>query len=204
MKSHNLTEAVVFWRWTAPNNIAIVTGSAVYHWSIEGESPPQKVFDRHEKLLDSCQIINYQVSADGKWCLLMGIKAGAEANVVDGVMQLYSIDQRVSQVLNGHTGVFTTMKPEGRTDEAQVRLPGFLQHFIIHHLLHRHHAHHIPPNHPLSPAYHHSPPHQHPRSPTSTRHHPPLPTTTLSTTIPLITLTASTPLSDPLLRGEET
>ena len=65
MKSHNLTEAVVFWRWTAPNNIAIVTGTAVYHWSIEGESPPQKVFDRHEKLLDSCQIINYQVNSGG-------------------------------------------------------------------------------------------------------------------------------------------
>lgn len=121
MKSHNITEPVVFWRWTSTNNIALVTATAVYHWSIEGESPPQKVFDRHEKLADGSQIINYQVSGDGKWCLLMGIKAGAVANVVDGIMQLYSVDKRVSQILNGHTGVFTTIDPpEGRTDPAQV------------------------------------------------------------------------------------
>jgi clathrin heavy chain len=119
MKSATMTEQVLFWRWTSNNNIALVTAAAVFHWSIEGESPPQKVFDRHQSLAEGVQIINYQVSGDAKWCLLMGIKAGANGSI-DGQMQLYSVDKRVSQVLQGHTGVFTTITPEGRTDPAQV------------------------------------------------------------------------------------
>ena len=66
------------------------------------------------------------MSGDGKWCLLMGIKAGSEPNVVDGIMQLYSVEKRVSQVLNGHTGVFTTITPEGRADPAQGNLTHWL------------------------------------------------------------------------------
>ena len=66
MKNSTMTEAVVYWRWTSHNNIALVTASAVYHWSIEGESPPQKVFDRHQSLADGVQIINYQVSVKYK------------------------------------------------------------------------------------------------------------------------------------------
>jgi clathrin heavy chain len=119
MKSSTMNEQVVFWRWTSSNNIALVTPSAVYHWSIEGESAPVKLFDRHQSLAEGVQIINYQVSSDKKWCLLMGIKAGA-GGVIDGQMQLYSVDKRVSQVLQGHTAVFTTILPEGRTDKAQV------------------------------------------------------------------------------------
>jgi clathrin heavy chain len=46
MKSHQMTEAVNFWRWVSPNTIAIVTPGSVYHWSIEGacESHPTNVF----------------------------------------------------------------------------------------------------------------------------------------------------------------
>ena len=117
MKSATMTEQVLFWRWTSNNNIALVTAAAVFHWSIEGESPPQKVFDRHQSLAEGVQIINYQVSGDAKWCLLMGIKAGANGSI-DGQMQLYSVDKRVSQVLQGHAGVFTTITPEGRTNNS--------------------------------------------------------------------------------------
>ena len=49
----------------------------------------------------------------------MGIRAGSNQNI-DGQMQLYSVDKRVSQVLPGHTGVFTTITPEGRVDPAHV------------------------------------------------------------------------------------
>lgn len=119
MKSHNLSEVCVFWRWITPNTIALVTPSAVFHWSIEGDAAPVKMFDRHASLSEGTQIINYQVSADGKWCLLGGIAQGA-GGVIVGTMQLYSVDKSVSQVLNGHTGVFTTIRPEGRSDDAQV------------------------------------------------------------------------------------
>jgi clathrin heavy chain len=35
MKSHQMPEAVVFWRWISPALLGIVTNTAVYHWSME-------------------------------------------------------------------------------------------------------------------------------------------------------------------------
>mmetsp|Transcript_20888 Transcript_20888/g.27094 ORF Transcript_20888/g.27094 Transcript_20888/m.27094 type:complete len:1733 (+) Transcript_20888:121-5319(+) len=119
MKSHTLEAACVFWRWTSPNNIALVTPQSVFHWSIEGTSEPVKVFDRHASLAEGTQIINYQVSADEKWCLLMGIAQG-QGGIIQGTMQLYSIEKGVSQTLQGHTGCFHKITVPGRTDPAQV------------------------------------------------------------------------------------
>lgn len=67
---------VTYWRWLSPNLIALVTASSVFHWSIEGDSAPVKIFDRNPALAEGTQIINYQVSEDAKWCLLCGISAG--------------------------------------------------------------------------------------------------------------------------------
>lgn len=36
MKSHTMTEDVVFWKWISVNTIALVTASAVYHWPMDG------------------------------------------------------------------------------------------------------------------------------------------------------------------------
>ena len=106
-----MADAVVFWRWISPNTIAMVTDTSVYHWSIEGDSAPKKVFDRHESLRAGNQIINYQVSGDGKWSLLIGISAGA-GGAIQGNMQLFSVDKNVSQALQGHAGIFATVKPD--------------------------------------------------------------------------------------------
>jgi clathrin heavy chain len=119
MKSHNMTDNVVFWRWISPNTIALVTATAVFHWSIEGDAVPAKIFDRNAGLLDGNQIINYQVSCDGKWCLLVGISAGA-GGAINGTMQLYSIEKSVSQMLQGHSGVFTVITVPGRAEPAQI------------------------------------------------------------------------------------
>ncbi|KAJ8601991.1 hypothetical protein CTAYLR_002731 [Chrysophaeum taylorii] len=113
MKSYNMSATCVFWRWTSPNNIALVTPTSVFHWSIEGTSEPVKVFDRHASLSEGTQIINYQVSPDEKWCLLMGISQGA-GGVIQGTMQLFSIDKGVSQTLQGHTGCFHMITVPGR------------------------------------------------------------------------------------------
>jgi len=118
MKSHTMTEPVVFWRWTCGKNLALVTATSVYHWSLEGQTPPVKMFDRHPSIGPSSQIINYQASPDGKWLLLGGISAGA--GTVNGNMQLYSVEKKVSQPLQGHAGSFATIKLMGRDDPAQV------------------------------------------------------------------------------------
>jgi clathrin heavy chain len=50
MKAFNMTEECVFWKWISVNTIGIVTENAVYHWGMEGESQPVKMFDRHASL----------------------------------------------------------------------------------------------------------------------------------------------------------
>ena len=115
-----MPSVVTYWRWISPNTIALVTPAAVFHWSIEGSSEPVKIFDRNPALTDGTQIINYQVSGDGKWCLLCGISAGATPGVINGTMQLYSIEKTVSQMLQGHSGVFSVIKVAGRDEPAQV------------------------------------------------------------------------------------
>mmetsp|Transcript_20057 Transcript_20057/g.43642 ORF Transcript_20057/g.43642 Transcript_20057/m.43642 type:complete len:1729 (+) Transcript_20057:109-5295(+) len=119
LNSHDMPEPLVFWKWTSPTNLGMVTATAVYHWSLEGQGPPVKVFDRHATMGANTQIINYRVSPDSKWCLLGGISAGAQG-VVNGNMQLFSTERKVSQPLQGHAGAFALIKLAGRPDPAQV------------------------------------------------------------------------------------
>lgn len=74
LKAHTMSEDVMFWKWISVNTVALVTDSAVYHWSMEGDSQPAKVFDRHASLA-GCQIINYRTDQQQKWLLLIGISA---------------------------------------------------------------------------------------------------------------------------------
>lgn len=75
-----MTEDVMFWKWISVNTVALVTDSAVYHWSMEGDSQPAKVFDRHASLA-GCQIINYRTDQQQKWLLLIGISAQVRKHV---------------------------------------------------------------------------------------------------------------------------
>ncbi|NWS77019.1 CLH1 protein, partial [Crotophaga sulcirostris] len=77
---------------------------------MEGESQPQKMFDRHASLA-GCQIINYRTDEHQKWLLLIGISA--QQNRVVGAMQLYSVDRKVSQPIEGHAAAFAEFKVEG-------------------------------------------------------------------------------------------
>ena len=114
MKSHQLTEPVVYWKWISPATVAMVTGGAVYHWSMEGQSEPVKMFDRHATLNDT-QIINYKTSADEKWMVLIGIKSEPGTNRIVGAMQLFSKEKNVSQPIEGHAASFAAFTPEGAT-----------------------------------------------------------------------------------------
>ena len=107
MKTHSLTEDVVFWKWIDFKTIGLVSESAVYHWSMEGDSQPQKVFNRHPSLA-GCQIINYRTDKSQKWLLLVGIQP--QDNRVVGSMQLYSVDRKVSQPIEDHAACFAQFK----------------------------------------------------------------------------------------------
>ncbi|CAH2093644.1 unnamed protein product [Euphydryas editha] len=113
MKAHTMTEDVVFWKWISPNTLALVTKLSVYHWSMEGDSTPVKMFDRHSSLSE-CQIINYRTDPKQQWLLLVGISA--QQNRVVGAMQLYSVERKCSQPIEGHAASFATFKAEGNAE----------------------------------------------------------------------------------------
>jgi clathrin heavy chain len=72
MREYTMKEDILFWKWISPNTIAIVTENCVYHWSIDGNSNPKKMFDRHENL-KGATIINYRVDNSQQWLLLVGL-----------------------------------------------------------------------------------------------------------------------------------
>jgi clathrin heavy chain len=73
MKTYNMTEDCIFWKWVNVNTIGIVTETSVYHWTMEGDSQPSKMFDRHQSL-QGCQIINYRTDESLQWLLVIGKK----------------------------------------------------------------------------------------------------------------------------------
>lgn len=113
MKAHTMTEDVVFWKWISLNTLALVTETSVYHWSMEGDSQPVKMFERHSSL-NGCQIINYRTDPKQTWLLLIGISA--QQNRVVGAMQLYSVERKCSQPIEGHAASFATFKMEGNAE----------------------------------------------------------------------------------------
>ncbi|EGN91992.1 hypothetical protein SERLA73DRAFT_99912 [Serpula lacrymans var. lacrymans S7.3] len=123
VKSHVNNEDVVFWKWVSDTTIGMVTESAVFHWTIADQtSPPQKVFDRHATL-SGAQIINYRVSSDEKWLVLIGISGNTtnpSAFKVKGAMQLYSRERGVSQPIEGHAASFAEIKLDGHQNTTKL------------------------------------------------------------------------------------
>ncbi|KAL2583171.1 hypothetical protein AAZV13_14G054000 [Glycine max] len=114
MKSYQMPEQVVFWKWISPKMLGLVTQTSVYHWSIEGDSEPVKMFERTANLANN-QIINYRCDPTEKWLVLIGIAPGApeRAQLVKGNMQLFSVDQQRSQALEAHAASFAQFKVPG-------------------------------------------------------------------------------------------
>ena len=113
IKSHSNNEDIVFWKWVSDTTIGMVTETSVYHWTISDQtSPPQKIFDRHPTLAGA-QIINYRVTPDEKWLVLIGISGNTtnpSAFKIKGSMQLYSRERGVSQPIEGHAASFADIK----------------------------------------------------------------------------------------------
>ncbi|KAA0189973.1 hypothetical protein HAZT_HAZT008690 [Hyalella azteca] len=82
---------------------------------IKGDAQPTKMFDRHSSLNGS-QIINYRTDLKQNWLLLIGISA--QQNRVVGFMQLYSVERKASQPIDGHAAAFTQFKMEGNPEES--------------------------------------------------------------------------------------
>ncbi|KAM3375864.1 clathrin heavy chain 1 isoform X1 [Capsicum galapagoense] len=114
MKSYQMPEQVVFWKWITPKMLGLVTQTSVYHWPTEGDSEPIKMFDRTANLANN-QIINYRCDPSEKWLVLIGIAPGLaeRPQLVKGNMQLYSVDQQRSQALEAHAAAFASFRVPG-------------------------------------------------------------------------------------------
>ncbi|KAI8870147.1 clathrin heavy-chain terminal domain-containing protein, partial [Ramicandelaber brevisporus] len=110
VKGHVMNEDVVYWHWYSQFDLAIVTDTAVYHWSIEGAAGPVKVFDRLSQLAGH-QIISYRVNAAANWMVLIGITM-VDGRVV-GNMQLFNKARGASQHIQGHAAAFAEVTLEG-------------------------------------------------------------------------------------------
>lgn len=121
LKAFQMPETVEFWKWLTPTKIGLVTNSSVYHWDVEGSADPVKIFDRTPNL-QGAQIINYRISPDAKWCVLIGITAGApeRPQLAKGFMQLFSVEQQKSQPLEAHAAAFASIKLAGRDTPSTV------------------------------------------------------------------------------------
>jgi clathrin heavy chain len=101
----------------------MVTDTSVYHWTIsDTTSPPQKIFDRHPTLAGA-QIINYRVTPDEKWLVVVGISGNTtnpSSFKVKGAMQLYSKERGVSQPIEGHAAAFAEMKLDGHQNPTKL------------------------------------------------------------------------------------
>jgi clathrin heavy chain len=67
-------------------------------------------------MLYGAQIIDYRVTPDEKWLVLIGISGNTtnpSAFKVKGAMQLYSRDRGVSQPIEGHTAAFAEISQDG-------------------------------------------------------------------------------------------
>lgn len=119
IKSTTMTEDVVFWKWFSNTSLGLVTDTSVYHWNIFDTSQvsPQKVFDRNQNL-SGCQIINYRVSDDEKWMVIVGISQ--QQGRVVGSMQLYSKDRGISQAIEGHAAAFGTLRMEDAPNDTKL------------------------------------------------------------------------------------
>ena len=73
------------------------------------------MFDRHSSLA-GCQVINYRTDKALKWLLLVGISA--QQHRVAGNMQLYSVERKVSQPIEGHAAAFAQFKLPGNSEES--------------------------------------------------------------------------------------
>ncbi|KAJ3673822.1 hypothetical protein LUZ60_005814 [Juncus effusus] len=106
--------SVVFWKWISPKMLGLVTQTAVYHWSIEGELEPVKMFDRTTNLANN-QIVSYKCDPAKKWLVLIGIAPGTaeRPQLVKGNTQLFSVEGQRSQDLEAYAASFATFKVRG-------------------------------------------------------------------------------------------
>lgn len=98
----------MFWTWLNDSTILMVSDNAIHRWEYEtADSVPLKWFDKSSALND-CQIINAEIDKSSNWCFISGISL--KNGKIEGTIQLYNEEKKVSQIIEGHAGNFFSLK----------------------------------------------------------------------------------------------
>ncbi|OAF65976.1 hypothetical protein A3Q56_06297, partial [Intoshia linei] len=117
IKSHSMNTDVIFWKWISEDTIAIITSTDVLHWSISDEEAPTKIFQLNKSIIDS-QIINYRTNETMTWLVVVAISS--KGNRIAGTLQLYSIEKKASQIIEGHAAVFCSVQMMGNPEKSNI------------------------------------------------------------------------------------
>lgn len=86
----------------------MITNTSIHHLDITtAGTTADKIFERDARLA-GCHIMGYKVNNSGQWCFLYGIGTN-EAKQVIGNLQLYMIEKKQGQFLEGFVGAFAEM-----------------------------------------------------------------------------------------------
>ncbi|KAG5490034.1 hypothetical protein JKF63_00153 [Porcisia hertigi] len=107
LKATLFHDDVVYWHWIDDRTLGLVTGKAVYHWSLDtaADDTPQHIFDRGVDYDASVQVLSYCCDEQKKWLVVTGVMRESSGAMV-GKALLYSVENRSSRVLDGHACCF--------------------------------------------------------------------------------------------------
>ncbi|GMM30889.1 clathrin heavy chain [Martiniozyma asiatica (nom. inval.)] len=119
LKSHVMSEKIVFWKWLNEQTLGLITTSSIYTWNIfDGtDAGPVILTSRHVSLAN-CQLTQLCANADLTWFAAGGI--AQENGRIVGHIQLYSKLRNVSQPIEGHVCDFTKLKLQQSAVDTQL------------------------------------------------------------------------------------
>ncbi|XP_050028849.1 clathrin heavy chain 1-like isoform X2 [Dermacentor andersoni] len=115
-----LERDLVYWAWVTPSTLGLVTRDAVFHWDCSSApTEPVFMFSLHERIRNT-ELVGYITDPGLKWLAVTGLFQ--EEQVVSGLVQLYSVDRRVSQLLPGQCAQLCRHQFQGQAHASQLLL----------------------------------------------------------------------------------
>ncbi|XP_070389756.1 clathrin heavy chain 1-like isoform X3 [Dermacentor albipictus] len=115
-----LERDLVYWAWVTPSTLGLVTRDAVFHWDCSSApTEPAFMFSLHERIRNT-ELVGYITDPGLKWLAVTGLFQ--EEQVVSGLVQLYSVDRRVSQLLPGQCAQLCRHQFQGQAHASQLLL----------------------------------------------------------------------------------
>lgn len=95
-----LERELVYWSWVTPSTLGLVTRDAVFHWDCSSASTQPVFMFALEERIRNTELVGYITDPGLKWLAVTGLFQEGQ-QVVSGLVQLHSVERRLSQLLPG-------------------------------------------------------------------------------------------------------